>query len=339
MTRHLAAFLLFAALASVPASAQRTPSRGPNGPRGQRAERLQDRDGPEVTERFSRTVRLGRDGTLDISNLAGTITITGGGGNDVTIDAIKRTRSRNEEQGRTRLRAIDIQVTESNNRVEVRTEYPRDERFAGAVDYTVALPQSANVVANSVSGDVRVTNVRGELRVETVSGDVEANGARRLSLLRSVSGDVVATDCESSDILTLRSVSGHQQFKELKARTVDANSVSGDIRFDTSAIERADVKSVSGDIEFNGQLSRNGRYEVSTHSGNIRLTVADAGFEVEARTFSGGFRSDYAVAFRSGDNSGGRRPRPNPTVRGTYGDGSAILDLRTFSGDIVIARR
>jgi hypothetical protein len=29
----------------------------------------------------------------------------------------------------------------------------------------------------------------------------------------------------------------------------------------------------------------------------------------------------------------------NRTIRGTYGDGSAILDLRTFSGDIAIVKR
>src|SRR4051794_37087328 len=115
MTRVPGTYLLvLAVIAAVPAAAQPVPPRPPHGPRPPRVERPQDRDAPEVTERFSRTVRLGRDGTFDLSNLAGTITITGGGGNDVMIDAIKRTRGRNEEQARARLRAIDIQVTEAN---------------------------------------------------------------------------------------------------------------------------------------------------------------------------------------------------------------------------------
>jgi DUF4097 and DUF4098 domain-containing protein YvlB len=333
----LTALLVFV-LPAAPADAQ-----GPRPPRDRndRRERLQDsRNGPEVVERFSRTAKIGRDGTLDVSNVAGTIVITGGGGNDATIDAVKRTRNTNEEQGRARLREIDIQVTESNNRVEVRTVYPREQRINGVVDYTVAVPEGVSVTARSVSGAVRVTNVRGELRLETVSGDIDTSGGRRVSSLRSVSGGITVTDAEATDLVTIRTVSGHQNVKGLKARSLEANSVSGEVRLAGAAVDRADIRTVSGRVDFNGQLARSGRYEVSTHSGDVSIAVADAGFDVEASTFSGDFRSDYAVTLRGGGdtNRRGRRFGPNRAIRGTYRDGGAILDLRTFSGDIAIVK-
>jgi hypothetical protein len=339
-TVHVLLASLVLAAAALPAASQT----GPRPPRTRidRLDRIQDpRNGPEITDRFTRTVRLGRDGTLDVSNVAGVMVITGGGGNDVTIDAVKRTRNQNQDEGRARLNEVQIQVTEANNRVEVRTEHPRDERVTVIVDYTIGVPQGASVTARNVSGDVKVTNVRGELRVENVSGSVEVSGGRQLASVRSVSGNVTINDSEAGEFLSLRTVSGGQVLKGLRARRIDVNTVSGDVQFDNASIERADMKSVSGNIDLTGQLARNGRYEIATHSGDVRLAIADIGFEVEANTFSGDFRSDYAVTMRGGDDPGGRGPRrrPNRTVRGTYGDGSAILDLRSFSGDIAIVKR
>ena len=340
-TVHVLLASLAVASAVLPASSQT----GPRPPRTRidRLERIQDpRNGPEITERFTRTVRLGRDGTVDLSNVAGAMNITGGGGNDVTIDAVKRTRNENQEEGRARLSEVQIQVTETNNRVEIRTEHPRDQRVSVIVDYTVGVPQGASVLARNVSGNVRITNVRGELRVENVSGEVEVSGGRQLASVRSVSGNVTVSDSEAGEFLSLRTVSGGQTLKGLKARRIDVNTVSGDVHFDDASIERADMKSVSGKIDFTGQLARNGRYQIATHSGDVRLAIRDVGFEVEASTFSGDFRSDYAVTMRGDDtppDGRGRRFRPNRTIRGSYGDGSAILDLRSFSGNIAIVKR
>src|SRR5262245_58735213 len=57
------------------------------------AHTYQGRDrGPEQTDRFSRKVRLGRDGRVSIQNIAGDITVTAGSGDEVSIDAVKRDR-------------------------------------------------------------------------------------------------------------------------------------------------------------------------------------------------------------------------------------------------------
>jgi hypothetical protein len=265
-----------------------------------------DRRGPEVTENFSRTVRLGRNGAFDLANIAGDIVITGGGGDDVRIDAVKRARGRDDAQGRMRLEDVTIEVRELPNRVDVRTEYPRDGGRARnsfvAVDYTIQLPQEASVTVKTVSGDVRVSNVRGRLTAETVSGNVVASGGRNAIALRSVSGDIRMSDME---------------------------------------VNRAEARTVSGDIEFGGRLARNGDYDMDTHSGNILLTVATGGFDLEASTFSGDVRSDYALTLGGTQvrNVNGRGRGPGRGIRGTFGDAGARLSLRSFSGDIVITRR
>jgi len=80
-------------------------------------------------------------------------------------------------------------------------------------------------------------------------------------------------------------------------------------------------------------------YDVNVHSGTVRFVLTNPpGFELTASTFSGNIRSDLPLTIGGGDNAS-RRGVSNRSVRATFGDGSATLTLRTFSGDIVIAKR
>ena len=96
--------------------------------------------GAEQTERFSRKVRIGRDGRVSISNISGDIVVTAGSGDEVAIEAVKRTRG-----DRSQLGAVQIIVDDRPGRVEVRTEYQSDRSYRNrnidvSVDYTVLVP-------------------------------------------------------------------------------------------------------------------------------------------------------------------------------------------------------
>jgi DUF4097 and DUF4098 domain-containing protein YvlB len=296
--------------------------------------------GPEFTETFSRTVRLGRTGTFDLQNVSGDITVTGGGGDDVKIDAIKRVRHPNETEAKTILSELQIQVVDRSGRIEVRTEYPRQRTWSGGVDFTVTVPRDASVALRTVSGTVRVTSVNGELRVESVSGDIITTGTKKLRMAKTVSGDLEISDAEA-DELSASSVSGDVIVNRLKASGFDVQTVSADLRLTDVDVDHASLRSVSGDIEYAGRLARNGRYQFQSHSGDVRVTPADAkGFSLEASTFSGDVRSDYALTLQSGPgNSLVAGPGRNRSVRGSFGDAGATLMLQSFSGDIVIVKR
>ena len=294
--------------------------------------------GPEYTENFSRTVRIGRTGALDLQNVAGDISVTGGGGDDVRIDAVKRVRHPNEAEAKALLSEIAIEVADRGGRVEVRTEYPRRRNWSGGVDFTLSVPRDASVSLRSVSGTVKVTNINGELRAETVSGDIITMTAKKLRVAKTVSGDVEISESEA-DELSLGSVSGDVVVNRLKGSGFDAQSVSGDLRLTDVEIDHASIRSVSGDIDYSGRLARNGRYQFQSHSGDIRVTPADArGFAIEASTFSGDVRSDYALTLQTSPGNS-FTPGRNRSVRGSFGDAGATLTLQSFSGDIVIVKR
>jgi hypothetical protein len=276
----------------------------------------------EVTERFSRTSHLDQDGTFDLTNVYGTIVLTGGTGRDVTIEAVKRVQRPNANAARALLRMIDIQVTEGANRIEVRTMVPRPRNFPGSVDYMVTLPQDARVTVRTVSGNIRATNIRGEL-------------------LKSVSGDIEIVGGSADDVMTASTVSGNIAVRGLRARTTQLTTVTGNVRVDDLQADRLAVRAVNGNIEYAGDVARSGRYEFVTHSGDIRLMLSGAtGFEVQANSLSGTVRSDFPIARRSEPGAEGRSGGATARgLRGAFGDASAMLVLRAFSGNISVSRR
>ena len=347
MIRYRIASLLAVAIAvSTPAAAAVTKSAGvvDENPRIGWLEHYQEsRQGPEQTERFSETVKISGDGALDLSHIAGDVKVVTGGGSVIRVDAIKRVRYRDAEEAKRLLGALRVDLNQVGNRVEVRTVYPRMGNYRSlsmSVDYTITVPASAAVAIKTVSGDVAVNGVRGEVRAETVSGDVEVIATPNLALAKAVSGDVRARDIGAQSSLTLSTVSGTVYATALKVRTLEAGSVSGDIDLSNLQIERLLAKTISGNIGFDGGLARAGRYEFNAHSGNVRLILANpSGFELDASTFSGSIRSDFPITLRSTDSSDRPRNRANRAVRGVFGDASAILAVRSFSGTVVIVKK
>lgn len=317
-------------------------------PRSGWFERYQDsRQGPETTDRVLQTFKVGGDGALDLSGISGDVRVTGGSGSEIRIEAVKRVRHRDADEARRLLNDLRVEMANLNGRVEVRTLYPRrgaygERGMSARVDYTVAVPAGVTVWVKSISGNVAVSNVRGEVRAETVSGDVTVETAPNLAIAKTVSGNVVARDVGSAGTLVLGSVSGSVMATGLRVRVVEAGTVSGDVTLAGSQVERVSAKSVSGNLEFDAPLAKGGRYEFSSHSGNVRIVVSGGtGFELDADTFSGSVRSDLPVTLRSVGRAdgGGRRESSNRAIRGSSGDASALVTIRSHSGSVVITKK
>lgn len=300
----------------------------------------------EQTDAFTQTLKLSGDGSFDLVNIAGDVRVETGGANQVRVNATKRVRHRDADEARRYLAQLRIEVTQVGNRVEVRTLHPRTtaRSLSASVDYTITVPASTAVNVRSISGAVGVNGVRGEVRAETISGDVDVTATPNLAIAKTVSGTVRARDIGAASSLVLQTISGTVIANTLKVRTLEAGSVSGDVQLVNLQVERLSAKTVSGGIEFQGALARGGRYEFNAHSGGVRLVLAadTPGFELDASTFSGTIRSDFPVTIRSGsgdDNRRGRRDAATRAIRGTFGDSSAILSVRSFSGPVVITRK
>jgi DUF4097 and DUF4098 domain-containing protein YvlB len=237
-----------------------------------------------------------------------------------------------------------VEITERGNRAEVKTRYPQGDEFRRnnrrnvnvSVAFTVTAPVETRLSVSSISGDVSTKDIKGDVTLESVSGSVRIANGGRAAAAKSVSGNVEVTDTAVDGRLEVSSVSGNTLLRSVRALAVEAAAVSGNVIVEDVTCDRLEAQSVSGEVQFSGPLARGGRYELSSHSGSVQVHVSgNTGFELEATSFSGSVRSDIPVNSQSSD---GPR-RHNRTVRGVYGDGSAVLDVTTFSGSIVIGRR
>jgi DUF4097 and DUF4098 domain-containing protein YvlB len=286
-------------------------------------------------ETFSRTLDVGERPELSLSNVAGDIHVEGVSGSQIAIEAVKRLEGGADQA---LLDSVEIDVSQLGNRIRVETRHSkgRSGHHHGdggvSVSYRVRVPKGTEVELQSVSGNVTVMSVDGEATAASVSGDVDVRDMANLAEAKSVSGEVTVRRARSARDVDIASVSGSVDVDDIESRELDVSSVSGDVNIGSVSCERASLESVSGDIGYTGRILSGGRYEFQSHSGDVVITIGDdVGFVLEASTYSGDIESDLPLQ----STSSGRRRH----LSGTFGDGSAIIEAQTFSGDVRIRKR
>ena len=305
------------------------------------------RDGrEEQRETFTKTVRIGGSGVLDISNLSGSIEVRRGNGNDAVIEVTKIARGRTVEEAKEMLPLVTIDITSRGERADIKTIYPhrqpgqegRDHRRVNvSVNYMVTAPQNTRVRLFTLSGNLKAVDIRGELSLETTSGNVWIENASRIATAKSKSGAVELTNVDSDGALDAGTFSGSVILKNVKARRIKAGCISGRIVVQDVETGQLDAQTISGDVTFSGVFAKAGRYDLKTNSGNVRAEVGgQTGFQLEANTFSGRVHSDFTVG---GAQEPDGRGRARTSLSGTVGDGSATLNVTTFSGNVYVVKR
>jgi hypothetical protein len=303
------------------------------------------RGGHTQRETTTRTVNIGANGEIDLTNIAGDITISRGGGNATTIEVVKSARGTSDADAQEMLKLVRVEINERGSRAEVRTIYP-DRQQRGdrrninvSTVYTVTAPAGTRVVARSISGNIRVTDIQGELVLDTTSGNVDVTNAARVTRAKTVSGNVTLSRVRAESGLEASSISGNVILRDVEARRLSLNSISGNVQIESAISERVEAQTMSGNVVFGGRLAPKGRYDLKSHSGDVRLRLdGDTGFELDASTFSGSIRSDLPLTTRAGQTVMSP-PGRGRSFRGTFGDGSAVINATTFSGSVVVGSK
>ena len=285
MNRLLASLIPFVALVLAPATAgaqvypERILVKSKHATAASYQRRGRDDNREQQTERTTKTFRLGASGTLTLGNIAGDITVTRGTGSETVVEIVKTAHGRDTADARELLQLVTVDATERPDRVEVKTHYPGGDEMKRSnrrnlnveVAYNVTAPAGIHLVLETISGDVKIADIKGDVTASSISGDVRITGGGRVGSVKSISGTVEVTEANVDGVLEASSVSGDVKLHRVTAKRVQSGSVSGNLELDDVQSDRVTASTTSGNILFGGTLAKNGRYELKGFSGDVRV--------------------------------------------------------------------
>jgi DUF4097 and DUF4098 domain-containing protein YvlB len=200
---------------------------------------------------------------------------------------------------------------------------------ATVVDFQITIPRGMHLVIEGMYTDVDAEGLGGDVEVETLQGNVHIRGGDGDIMVESVNGEVRIEGARGR--IEATSVSQPVWLTDVSGEVM-VETVSGSIRMSGISSDRVDAGTVTGRIIYEGTITNNGRYFFGAHSGQIVLALEEGvNARVTATTLSGSLSGTYPGLPQNIDT----RSRDGFTL----GNGSAEVEIETFSGSIVIRRK
>jgi len=222
-----------------------------------------------LAQDFQKNYTIPAGGQISIKTVSGDVKVTGYSIGYIEVVATKVGRDRD---------LVQIEDLSSGNKVELRVRYPESCNCEASVNFDVRVPAGVDYDfdrLSSVSGNVEVSGVRGQVRAASVSGDVSLSNVTGLVGAESVSGDVDAqiTGIQGNGNMKFSSVSGIVKLKAPASTNADIemSSVSGSLNTDfpieVQAADHGPGHSAHGRVGVGGNVLL-----LKTVSGRVSLT-------------------------------------------------------------------
>ena len=227
-----------------------------------------------VTEEETFSYTLGDGGNFSISNVNGSITISGGSGDSVEITAIKKADNQKDLDG------IEIVISESGNEISVETELGESDGWysqhnnSGQVTYEVTVPVGTTLDSvETVNGDVDISGISGKVVAESVNGDLSLGDLASDAKLATVNGSIDAkfSKLEGQQSVKAETVNGRVTCTLPKNANVEisADTLNGGINARDFGLE-TDKGFVGSDL--NGKIGDGkARLNIDTVNGGIKI--------------------------------------------------------------------
>ena len=277
--------------------------------------------GPEAGPGSEKTVDVTKGTRLVLSNQAGEVVVRSWDQDRVRIQASHGARE-------------TISAETTDNTLRIRTARATGSRGPGGlVDYQITVPRWMPVNLTGTYLDATIEGTQAEVTVETVHGNAKVTGGNGAVSLRSVEG-VITVDKASGRVQATTVNEGIRITNS--SGEINAETTNGDIFIDNAQTSNLEAFTVNGEVTFNGTIRDAGVYKLGTHNGDIRVGLGGANnATIFVRTFQGDFTADFPVQLPEGQNARSGSKRFNFTL----GSGSARMELQSFGGDIVLARK
>jgi DUF4097 and DUF4098 domain-containing protein YvlB len=266
-----------------------------------------------LLQQIDTTVQVERGQRLEVNAFAGEIAVTAWNRDAVRVEA--------DAEG-----PSGVEIDRNATTVSVRTSGRRGP--PSGVNLRISAPAWMPLDLSGVNTEIVVAGTRAAIAAETVHGDVSAKGGEGLVVLRSVQGGVSLTGAKGR--LEVHSVNADVEVSA-SAGEVTAETVNGDVSLSRVDATSVTATSLNGDVAYDGPIRNNGRYALSTHNGDVTVSVAEGtSASVSVSTFNGEFASAFPVTLTE--------TRKGKRFSFTLGGGSAQVTLESFQGSIELVR-
>jgi len=261
-------------------------------------------------------------GSVEVSNVAGTVRVTGWDRNEVEVTG---------ELGKG-TEKLEFAVADKVTRIKV--IMPGKSYDVEETDLVIHVPAASRLSVNTVSADIEVQGLLGAQRLQSVSADIRTAAAGEDVECKSVSGDIAVNGSFKKGLLTITTVSGDATALRV-AGEVNANTVSGDVTLGLGETSRSRVRSTSGDLTLAALLAADGKLDAESISGDVRLELVGAvNAEFDISSFNGEIRNCFGPKAVSVSEYA-----PGKELRFREGQGSAQVRIKTMNGDINVCRK
>jgi DUF4097 and DUF4098 domain-containing protein YvlB len=214
---------------------------------------------------------------------------------------------------------VEVDAEQMGNRVDVSTRALSDSVAPGEMkaDFQINVPEDAELQIHNDAGSVNVSNVLGDMNVETVAAGV----------------DLVDT----SGYLTVKTVGGSFQCLRCAGR-IEVSSITGSFKLIDLKSTHVWAQTSQGNILFNGQFLPNGTYSLKNYSGviEVRFSPEDS-FDMSATSLKGKVINEAKLTPSTHEHH--FMPRWGNALFGTFNQGRAKVELTSFDGTINILKR
>jgi DUF4097 and DUF4098 domain-containing protein YvlB len=213
---------------------------------------------------------------------------------------------------------VDIETMQFGNRVEIVTrqisETVSPDNFGA--DYEVSVPEDTELQIHDDSGGVNVSNVLGDMNVETIAAGVAVQDA--------------------AGYLTVKTVGGSFQCMRCAGR-IEFSSISGNVKLVDVRSYYIRAQTSTGNILYNGEYLPNATYLLKNYSGTIELRFSPSdSFDLSATSLKGKVNNEAKLTPSARHHF---LPRFGNALFGTFNSGRARVELDSFNGKINFLKR
>jgi DUF4097 and DUF4098 domain-containing protein YvlB len=218
---------------------------------------------------------------------------------------------------------VSIEVEQVGDRIAINASSlePSTGPHDVEANFQLTVPEQTELQLRTQTGLILVEQVNGDMKLQSVAGDVHLKEVSGYIIVKTTGGSLICTIC-----------SGKLEF----------NSISGSAQILQPSLNNVNLMTTTGNILYDGDFVRSGLYTMNSGRGMVEVRFSgNDSFDLNAQTYRGSVdnqASDYLKPDTHGKHQDGFSSRFH-TISGTVGQGSAKVDLSSYSGTIRIQKR